>query len=369
MRCTPTFNDVRLASAASSNGNNENSITWGPSTVATPPVQYETSQSAGPSSQTNGQLQFSFQSNVPVPSPSSLTLNVTLASLRDAFLTHGIDSATLSSLVQSYVLSHPSPTPLNPVITSLFEALTSLLSAPSSSTTLPYTDVISNLLRRFLEVCSYFPSTLVHAGVPGPLAGPRALQMAVRKASVWNALGASSAHTSMADEMERISMDRQRRKDHIQWAQIHATALELGMLNPVRPNAPEMGYVVPTQSFSEMMARDAVWETDEVEWVAGIVVLRALIRTGTADRKPEYEQLLDTYERRWKEIKDEARQALVTVRTFRFIVSYEVCNLVYRKFYLAHEMIWPAWMTPVLLEAIPCIVCPSCVPQFITSYS
>lgn len=124
----------------------------------------------------------------------------------------------------------------------------------------------------------------------------------------------------MADEMERISADRQRRKDHIQWAQIHATALELGMLN-VRPNTPEMGYVVPSQTFSEMMARDAVWESDEVEWVAGITVLRALIRTGSADRKPEYEQWLDMYERRWKEIKDEARQALVTVRIFSVLRS------------------------------------------------
>jgi hypothetical protein len=32
-------------------------------------------------------------------------------------------------------------------------------------------------------------------------------------------------------------------------------------------------------AFSEMMARVAVWEADEVEWVAGICVLRAVIRT------------------------------------------------------------------------------------------
>jgi len=266
-----------------------------------------------------------------------MALNVTPAALRDAFLTHAIDGATLSSLVQSYVLSHSSPTPLNVVITSLFEALTSLISAPSSSRTVSYTDVISNLLRRFIDACSYFPSTLVHADVSGPLAGPRALQMAIRKASVWSPLGGTSGHTSMADEMERISADRQRRKDHIQWAQIHATALELGMLN-VRPNTPEMGYVVPSQTFSEMMARDAVWETDEVEWVAGIIVLRALIRTGSADRKPEYEQWLDMYERRWKEIKDEARQALVTVGPCS--LSFVQCLIaVYRKFWWVHEMI------------------------------
>ncbi|EIW78592.1 hypothetical protein CONPUDRAFT_156567 [Coniophora puteana RWD-64-598 SS2] len=65
-------------------------------------------------------------------------------------------------------------------------------------------------------------------------------------------------------------------------------------------------------SFSEMMARDAVWEADEVEWVAGMCVLRALIRVGGAARKDEYERLVRTYEGRWKEIRDEARQALVT---------------------------------------------------------
>ncbi|KAJ3569184.1 hypothetical protein NP233_g5227 [Leucocoprinus birnbaumii] len=68
------------------------------------------------------------------------------------------------------------------------------------------------------------------------------------------------------------------------------------------------------RAFSEMMARDAVWESDEVEWVAGICVLRAVIRTamrGDRRQRDEYDELLRTYEGRWKEIKDEARQALV----------------------------------------------------------
>lgn len=308
-------------SSTPSNAAGENGLTWGP-TVATPPtVQYttpnETTQNADSSSQippaqAAGQMQFSFQSSVPVPSSSTIALNVTPAALRDAFLTHGIDAATLSSLIQSYVLSHPSPTPLDTIISSLFEAISSLLSAPSSSRNVSFTDLISNILRRFLDACSYFPSSLLHAGVSGPLAGPRALQMALRKSSVWSPLSSSSGHASLADEMERIAADRQRRKDHVQWAQIHAAALELGMLS-FPPNNPEIGYAVPTsQTFSEMMARDAVWEADEVEWVAGIIIFRALIRTGSANRKAEYEQLLATYERRWKEIKDETRQALVT---------------------------------------------------------
>ncbi|KIJ61845.1 hypothetical protein HYDPIDRAFT_115320 [Hydnomerulius pinastri MD-312] len=317
----------KKSSEKASNSNNQNGITWSPNLATpttvpyatpdeTPSAQASSSSQQIPPAQAAGQLQFSFQTNVSVTSASAIALNVTPTALRDAFLTHGIDMATLSSLIQSYVLSHPSPTPLTTILHSLFDAVTSLLSAPSSSRTASTTDIIFNILRRFLDACSYFPSSLMHAGVSGPLAGPRALQMALRKSSVWSPLSSSPGLASITDEMERIAADRQRRKDHVQWAQIHAAALELGMLNDYRRNgASELGYGVPPlsgQSFSEMMARDAVWETDEVEWVAGIIVLRAIIRCGAMNRKGEYEQLLGTYERRWKEIKDEARQALVT---------------------------------------------------------
>lgn len=79
------------------------------------------------------------------------------------------------------------------------------------------------------------------------------------------------------------------------------------------------------RAFSVMVARDAVWETDEVEWVAGICVLRAVIRTamrGYRSQKEEYDELLRTYEGRWKEIKDEARQALVTVSQSRTPIGF-----------------------------------------------
>jgi hypothetical protein len=112
--------------------------------------------------------------------------------------------------------------------------------------------------------------------------------------------------------MHRIATDRQRRKDYIQWARIHAAALELGILDrSLRP-------------FSEMMARDSVWEPDEVEWVAGICVLRALIRTATrGDRrqKDNYMELLKKYEGRWKEIRDEGRQEFVTVSLLNIYVT------------------------------------------------
>jgi hypothetical protein len=149
--------------------------------------------------------------------------------------------------------------------------------------------------------------------------------MQIRKFSMWiphaatrpSATGVQPS-SSITDEMQRIAGDRQRRKDHIQWARIHAAALELGMLGMGHAgDADNSGYAYAMgRAFSEMMARDAVWEADEVEWVAGICVLRAVIRTamrGDRRQRDEYDELLRTYERRWKEIKDEARQALVTV--------------------------------------------------------
>jgi hypothetical protein len=60
-----------------------------------------------------------------------------------------------------------------------------------------------------------------------------------------------------------------------------------------------------------------VWEADEAEWVAGMYVLKALIRTGVrGDRRQreEYGDMLRSYESRWKEIKDEVRQTMVMVR-------------------------------------------------------
>ncbi|KAH0835883.1 hypothetical protein J3R83DRAFT_9763 [Lanmaoa asiatica] len=347
-----------------------------PHSHTTQQPQQQQQPQLGPSSQ---QLQFTFQTALPVPvqapSPTTISLNVTPSALRDAFATHAIDPPTLSSLIQSFVVAHPSATPLTPVVHALFDAATSLLtsfapastsasasgsgSASASTSNAPAharTDVLFTLLRRFIDACAFFPDTLVHADVSGPLAGPRALQSALRRSSVWavstsagsgtsvnvGVSGTNAAHGSLSDEMERIKADRQRRKDHVQWAQIHATAIELGIVGGAnggaavgvgvtvganastayhhRP-AQELGYGVPTpppstssvtNTFSEMMARDAVWEADEVEWVAGIIVLRAIIRTGGIGRKVEWEQLLGAYERRWKEIKDEARQALVT---------------------------------------------------------
>ncbi|KAF5310702.1 hypothetical protein D9619_007916 [Psilocybe cf. subviscida] len=321
---------------------------------------------------------------------STLSLGITKATMRESF-SQNLDASTIANMIASYIAANPSPTPLTPIVDALFDAISadaggSLggglggggigLGLGSGGRSEPH-----RYLRLFIDASHYFPSSIVHAGVSGPMAGPRALQMQIRKYATWiptapprpstsysasspthptNAASSSSAalpsltsltsltslsplgalqrggpstshaphpnhpnqhtHThahSLSDEMQRIAMDRQRRKDHIQWARIHAAALELSMLSMGRVGEGDnSGYTYAMgRAFSEMMARDAVWEEDEVEWVAGIVVLRAVIRTalrGDRRQRDEYDELLRTYERRWKEIKDEARQQAVT---------------------------------------------------------
>ena len=267
---------------------------------------------------------------------TTLSLGINQTTIRESFM-QGLDSSTIATMIQSFVVANPSPTPLTPIVDALFEAISSETSPNAFDR-----DAIG-YLRRFLDASTYFPPSIVHAGIGGPLAGPRAIQMQIRKYSTWmptapsritmnsqqqqqqqqqrstpQTSSSSTAPNSISDEMQRIATDRQRRKDHIQWARIHGAALELGMLAMGRVGeADNSGYAYAMgRAFSEMMARDAVWESDEVEWVAGICVLRAVIRTamrGDRRQRDEYDDLLRTYEGRWKEIKDEARQALVTV--------------------------------------------------------
>ena len=267
--------------------------------------------------------------------------------LRQSFL-QDLNSSTIANMAQSFVAANPSPTPLTPFVDALFEAI-SADNPPNAFNRDPHP-----YLRRFLDASTYFPVTVIHAGVAGPLAGPRALQMQIRKHSTWTPTSAprsnnqrpqsqpqtaSSSASSLSEEMQRIAVDRQRRKDHIQWARIHAAALELGVIGMGRVGeADNSGYAYAmSRAFSEMMARDAVWETDEVEWVAGICVLRAVIRTamrGDRRQRDEYDELLRTYEGRWKEIKDEARQTVVTVRllsTLRFSHSLSTGGSAFRK--------------------------------------
>ncbi|KAJ6625781.1 hypothetical protein B0H10DRAFT_590136 [Mycena sp. CBHHK59/15] len=259
---------------------------------------------------------------------------VTVASLRDAF-SNNTDAALLASQIDAFVVSNPSPLPLKPVVFALFQAISDEWDNTMRSA--------NPFLTRFLGVASYFTSTITHAGVPGPLAAARALQMQIRKSAKWvptssanprpslpnssspsSSSSARSSASSMSQELLRIALDRARRKDHIQWARIHAAAVEVGVFNfgyelhDGDPGDVARGFEYGTgRAFSELMVHDALWEEDEVEWVAGVLVLGALIRTamgGDVRQRRSYEDLLVSYEERWKEMKDEARQGLVTVR-------------------------------------------------------
>lgn len=264
-----------------------------------------------------------YQANMPVASSSrstpSMGHSMDSPAIRDGFLNPALDTPSLSNMIQAFSMSKPSLTPLAPVVDALFEAVSIAQSSRSqhASADYPNNDPSYQFLHRFAETCTYFPTSILHANVAGSLAGPRAVQMAIRKASVWMPLGilhpsSPAAQGSMSHEMERMNFDRQRRKDYIQWARVHAAAIELGMVGVnVDPNS--NGHTLSGRSFSEGMARDSVWQEDEAEWCAGMFVLRAIIRAGIrsgSGSRGEYEELLRIYESRWKEIKDDTRQAL-----------------------------------------------------------
>ena len=299
--------------------------------------------------------------------PTGHGVVVTTATLRDAFLS--LDGSGIANLVQSYIASPhhlPSPTPLTAVVEAMFEASCvgsdATTASGSAHAHLQYVGGGAGtardphpFVRRYAEMAAYLPPTIVHAGYAGPMAAYRALQMQIRRNSIWEAPGArmhaqspyqtqgqfqslGGTHTptamgvtglSISEEMQRIASERQRRRDYIQWARIHAASLELGLMGLVRGGGEMethagMGYATG-RAFSEMIARDAVWEADEVEWVAGIFVLRAVIRTaisGDRRQKEEYGEILRMYEGRWKEIKDEVRQSMVAVCALFLLVGH-----------------------------------------------
>ncbi|KAJ6489518.1 hypothetical protein C8R47DRAFT_470959 [Mycena vitilis] len=313
---TPTINGDYSSSSSTitgtySHAENTPAVTPSPTVPARIPVQYSV-----PSTLANA-LQPS-----PSPPPPPVPTPVTVASLRDAFL-NNVDAPLLAAQIQTFVASNPSALALKPVVCALFQAI---------STEWDKNNTPPNLfLTRFLGAATYFTSTIMHAGVSGPIAGARALQMQIRKSAKWiptavaspRASPSSSTASSMSLELHRITLDRARRKEHIQWARIHAAALEVGVFtfgyelrNPGVDGAYDYG---ESRMWSDLVAQDALWEEDEVEWVAGMLILQALIRTsmrGDSGQRRLYEDLLVNYEERWKEMKDEARQALVTEALF-----------------------------------------------------
>jgi hypothetical protein len=291
-----------------------------------------------------GGIQTSISTSVPqttILQNRAMTLSPSRTTLRDAFI-QGMDTATLASMIQAFVMSSPSTTPLTPVIDALYDAISSN----------SFHQDPTPFLSRYLDATDLFSHNLVHAGVGGPQAGLRALELQIRRNSIWvpHVVGTSSStfsvnSNSLVDEMQRIAFERQRRKDHIQWARIHAATLELCAMGTSRRTATD-GAHIASKMFSDTIARDAVWGPDEVEWVAGICILRAVIRTtpGTnRQKRDDYNELLGAYESRWKEIKDDARQTLVTVSSSTFVINDSLLTISFqRKYYWLQKKILPA---------------------------
>ncbi|KAJ3528756.1 hypothetical protein NMY22_g9277 [Coprinellus aureogranulatus] len=290
---------------------------------------------------------------------------ITQHTLREAFLT--FDAPSLGSVVQRFAVQaqQHSHTPLTPVVEALFEA--SIAEAPA------YSRDPAPLVRRYFEAATYLPSGsaanggIMHAGVAGPSAAARALQMAVRRNSVWvgvekmvlatstssgspglgtfssNAnwsagqgyyhgatspmptsgsgtpgLASATASSSLNEDMQRIASERQRRKDHIQWARIHAAALELGMMGQQTHGAGR-GSASSSSSITADGLTGAVDGTSQGStqgYAAGRAFSEMVARdadgfAGDRRQREEYAEMLRNYESRWKEIKDEVRQTMV----------------------------------------------------------
>ncbi|KAH6918134.1 hypothetical protein BKA70DRAFT_1366497 [Coprinopsis sp. MPI-PUGE-AT-0042] len=280
--------------------------------------------------------------------------HVNQETLRDAFLSPSVEIFISSS--------PPSLTPLTLVVEVLFGA---------GSNQSGYSRDPTPLVQRFCDASRYWGTSIVHCNLTGVEAAGRALMGLIRRWSVWQPLpplsslhgglggmsaagygpgkmaspslaahaAPASGSSSLSEDMQRIAAERQRRKDHIQWARIHAAALEVGLVGTPAATSLQIqssngaagggdstqsyGRYIAERAFSEMVARDAVWEEDEAEWVAGLYVLRGLIRSAVRGNKPfgsgverrqreEYWEMLRVYEGRWKEIKDEVRQSLAT---------------------------------------------------------
>lgn len=114
--------------------------------------------------------------------------------MRESF-SQNLDASTIANMIASYIAANPSPTPLTPIVDALFDAISadaggSLggglggggigLGLGSGSGGAGRSEP-HRYLRLFIDASHYFPPSIVHSGVSGPMAGPRALQMQIRK--------------------------------------------------------------------------------------------------------------------------------------------------------------------------------------------
>ena len=165
-------------------------------------------------------------------------------------------------------------------------------------------DPLQHVLHRYSSAINLWPRTMAFKAYTGPLSGRHLLHHAIRKNAMWIPLAPFPHHPhDMQEELTRLTLDRQRKRDHVLWARIHAASLELGL--------------VENSWLAETLANDAMWEEDEVEWVSGCVLLKGLVRAGkvpTDAGTGSWAELMHRYQSKWKEVRDEGRQALMAVR-------------------------------------------------------
>lgn len=172
-------------------------------------------------------------------------------------------------------------------------------------------DPLQHILHRYSSAINLWPRTMAFKAYTGPLSGRHLLHHAIRKNAMWIPLAPFPHHPhDMQEELTRLTVDRQRKRDHVLWARIHAASLELGL--------------VENSWLAETLANDAMWEDDEVEWVSGCVLLKGLVRAGkvpTDAGTGNWAELMHRYQSKWKEVRDEGRQTLMAVGALAWMLS------------------------------------------------
>ncbi|KIJ38977.1 hypothetical protein M422DRAFT_781270 [Sphaerobolus stellatus SS14] len=222
------------------------------------------------------------------PAPNSGGLPPYASTVRDSILDPTCTPNDVSTAMQ-----------ICPNIPDIMNAVFAAAILLTSTATSDMGDPLHHLMHRYSSAINLWPRTMAYRAYTGVHSGRYLLHYSIRKNATWipsNPI--HHHHHDMQEELNRINLDRQRRRDHVLWARIHAASLELGL--------------VENTWLAETLANDAMWEEDEVEWVSGCVLLKGLVRAG---KMPEigstWTDLMHRYQSKWKEVRDEGRQALM----------------------------------------------------------
>jgi len=173
--------------------------------------------------------------------------------------------------------------------------------AVTSSSGGPGVDPLHHIMHRYYAAGELLPRTMTYRSYSGAMAARHLLHTTFRKQSVWTPVTPFAHHShDMQEQINRVNLDRHRRQHHILWARLHAAALEIQLLD--------------NSSLAEALANDGMWEEDEVEWVAGCVLLKGLVRAGKVPMSSStlsWADLMHSYQNKWKEVRDEGRQTLM----------------------------------------------------------